>query len=113
MAPAPEPRPEPTTPAARPWPPITGDALPLAPPRAAAAHAPADEAGRPWTVLVEHGRVVGRYRAEDAHHAGTDATRINLGGTQVDVYEVDARESLPPAVGEQVDPVRLGWVKAG
>ena len=71
----------------------------------------ADDVQRPWTVMVDDGRIVGRYRAEDTHEAGRDATRITLGGAQIDVYEVDARECLPPQVGEQVDPLALGWVK--
>lgn len=73
----------------------------------------ADDVHRPWTVMVEDGRIVGRYRAEDAHEAGRDATRITLGGAHLDVYEVDARECLPPPVGERVDPVALGWVRVG
>ena len=73
----------------------------------------ADDAQHPWTVLVEDGRVVGRYRAEDTHSAGAEATRITLGGEQMEVYEVDASECTPPKVGEHVDPVALGWVKVG
>lgn len=73
----------------------------------------ADDTHHPWTVLVEAGRIIGRYQSEDMHSAGCDATRITLGGAQVEVYEVDARRGPPPPVGTQVDPVELGWVGVG
>ena len=57
------------------------------------------------------GRVIGRYRAEDAYREGIDVTRMRL--DDVAVYEINAREDQMPGVGETVDPTVLGWVKVG
>ena len=97
----------------RPWPATSdeGNSVPDPKPQRSSPIASAEDVKRPWTVLVESGKIVGRYRAEDTHTAGTDATHITLGGAQVDVYEVDGRECQPPQVGELVDPVALGWVR--
>lgn len=73
----------------------------------------ASDLQRPWTVLVDTGKVVARYRADDTHVVSRGVTRINLGEATIDVYEVDARNGEPPEVGEPVDPTALGWVRAG
>jgi hypothetical protein len=67
---------------------------------------------QPWSVLVQHGRVVA------VHDPGGDlplqraAHRVaERSGEAVVIYQVDARLLPPPAPGTAIDPVALGWVE--
>lgn len=64
---------------------------------------------RPWTVIVRDGRVLNRYRAEETHATEPAAMPSTLCGDDLDVWEVDVHLPEPPAEGEPVDPVALGW----
>ncbi len=70
---------------------------------------PQNEAQHPWTVLVEAGKIVGRYQAVDTHPVGCGPTRISLHGVKIQVYQLAATRGPPPPVGTYVDPIRLGW----
>lgn len=97
----------------RPWPATSdeGNSVPAPRPQRSSDVTSADEAPRPWTVVVEGDKIVGRYREQDAHTAGADVARLTSAGAHVDSYEAGA--CPPPQVGERVDPIALGWVKVG
>ena len=72
------------------------------------------DALRPSLALVQDGRLVGTFSADEAEAADRATVRIALAsGRHVEVYEVDARLPTPPELGTAVDPERLGWTNVG